>query len=63
MENQLTLNFGIQVCVSIIFFLETNLHIFILAGQEKFDNIHQSYFHQAHACIMVYNSLSLLCDI
>ncbi|CAF4601566.1 unnamed protein product, partial [Rotaria sp. Silwood2] len=22
------------------------------AGQEKFDNIHQSYFHQAHACIM-----------
>ena len=25
----------------------------ILAGQEKFNNIHHSYFHQAHACIMV----------
>ncbi|CAF2140639.1 unnamed protein product [Rotaria magnacalcarata] len=25
------------------------------AGQEKFDNIHHSYFHQAHACIMVCN--------
>lgn len=23
------------------------------AGQEKFDNLHYSYFHQAHACIMV----------
>jgi len=29
----------------------------ILAGQEKFDNIHHSYFHQAHACIMVCNSI------
>ena len=30
-----------------------NTCYFILAGQEKFDNIHHSYFHQAHACIMV----------
>ncbi|CAM4832266.1 unnamed protein product [Rotaria magnacalcarata] len=29
------------------------------AGQEKFDNIHHSYFHQAHACIMVFNGNSL----
>ncbi|CAF0815627.1 unnamed protein product [Rotaria sp. Silwood1] len=26
------------------------------AGQEKFDNIHQSYFHQAHACIMIFDA-------
>lgn len=33
---------------------------YLLAGQEKFDNIHHSYFHQAHACIMV--SISILFD-
>ncbi|CAF2130737.1 unnamed protein product [Rotaria magnacalcarata] len=26
------------------------------AGQEKFDNIHHSYFHQAHACIMIFDA-------
>ncbi|CAF0742495.1 unnamed protein product [Adineta steineri] len=26
------------------------------AGQEKFDNLHHSYFHQAHACIMIFDA-------
>ncbi|UJR28352.1 hypothetical protein I4U23_009594 [Adineta vaga] len=26
------------------------------AGQEKFDNLHYSYFHQAHACIMIFDA-------
>jgi len=26
------------------------------AGQEKFDSIHHSYFHQAHACIMIFDA-------
>jgi Rab-like protein 2 len=38
--------------IYIIILLE-KMFSFIPAGQEKFDNLHQSYFHQAHACIMV----------
>jgi hypothetical protein len=53
MVNQLKLNFGIQVCTYISSFNWRTICYLILAGQEKFDNLHQSYFHQAHACIMV----------
>ena len=52
------LNFGIQVCLSLsLVTLLNEIFCSISAGQEKFDNIHHSYFHQAHACIMVSMSL------
>ncbi|CAF1045544.1 unnamed protein product [Didymodactylos carnosus] len=34
----------------------TTVEFWDTAGQERFNNIHPSYFHQAHACIMVFDA-------
>jgi len=36
---------------------EENLEIdfWDTAGQERFDNVHPSYYHQAHSCILVFD--------
>ena len=41
---------GSQSCVHVADFWDT-------AGQERFQSMHASYYHKAHACIMVWNQL------
>ena len=32
------------------------------AGQERFNTMHRSYYHQAHACIMVFDATRKVMD-